>query len=128
VLKASAAFVPLDPSFPSDLVAFIAKDGGLRDLVTTFAFREKTSALPCPVLELDREHEALSVQRETRPQVCVDPASLCYIIYTLGITGRPQGVAVSHVNIVNFLLVGTPIYGVKRNDRVYQGMSIAFDL
>ena len=128
VLKAGAAFVPLDPSFPSDLVAFIAQDAGLRGLVTTFAFREKTSALPCPVLELDRAYEALSVQDETRPQVHVDPASLCYIIYTLDTTGRPKGVAVSHANIVNFLRVVTPIYRVRRNDRVYQGMSTAFDI
>ena len=127
VLKAGAAFVPLDPSFPSDLVAFIAQDAGLQGLVTTSAFCEKTSALPCPVLELDRAYEALSVQPETRPQVHVDPASLCYIIYTLGTTGQPTGVAVSHANIVNFLRVVTPIYGVTRNDRVYQGMSIAFD-
>src|SRR5437868_505855 len=68
VLKAGAAFVPLDPSFPSDLVAFIAEDAGLRGLLTTSAFREKTSTLPCPVLELDRADKALSVQQETRPQ------------------------------------------------------------
>src|SRR5205823_7470626 len=127
VLKAGAAFVPLDPSFPPDQVAFIAEDAGLRGLVTTSAFREKTSALPCPVLELDRAYVALSVQHETRPQVHVDPASLCYIIYTLSATDRPIGVAVSHANIVNFLHVITPIYGVTRNDRVYQGMSTSFD-
>ena len=127
VLKAGAAFVPLDPSFPSDLVAFIAEDAGLRGLVTTSAFREKTRALPCPVLELNWAYEALSVQPETRPQVRVDPASLCYIIYTQDTTGQPKGVAVSHANIVNFLRVVTPIYRVTRYDRVYQGMSIAFD-
>jgi len=127
VLKAGAAFVPLDPSFPPDRVAFIAEDAGLRGLVTTSAFREKTSTLPCPVLELDGAYEALSIQHETRPEVRVDPASLCYIIYTLGTTGRPQGVAVSHANIVNFLHVVTPIYGVRRNDRVYQGTSTALD-
>ena len=127
VLKAGAAFVPLDPSFPSDLVAFIAKDAGLRDLVTTSMFREKTSALSCPVLELDQEYESLSIQPENRPQVFVDPVSLCYIIYTFDTTGRPKGVAVSHANIVNFLRVATPIYRITHNDRVYQGMSIAFN-
>ena len=127
VLKAGAAFVPLDPSFASDLVAFIAEDTGLRDLVTTSMFREETSALSCPVLELDQEYEALSMQPENRPQVFVDPVSLCYIIYTFDTTGRPKGVAISHASIVNFLRVVTPIYRVTRNDRVYQGMSIAFD-
>jgi amino acid adenylation domain-containing protein len=127
VLKAGAAFVPLDPSFHANWVTFIAEDAGLRSLITTSAFREKTSVLHCSVLELDLAHEALSIQEETRPQVRVDPASLCYIIYTLGTTSRPKGVAVSHTNIVNFLHVVTPIYGMTRHDRVYQGMSTAFD-
>ena len=48
ILKAGAVFVPLDPSYPSDLVAFIAEDAELRDLVTTSAFREKTSSLYLP--------------------------------------------------------------------------------
>ncbi len=127
VLKAGAAFVPLDPSFPPDLVAFIAEDAGLRDIVTTCSFRKKTSSLSCPVLELDRAYEAISVQPESRPLVRVDATSLCYIIYTLGTIDRPKGVAVSHANIVNFLREVTPIYGVTRHDRVYQGMSTALD-
>jgi len=127
VLKAGAAFVPLDSSFPAELVTFIAKDAGLRDIVTTFAFREKTNDLPCPVLELDQVCAALSVQPETRPQIHIDPVSLCYISYKLGTTDQPKGVAVSHINIVNFLRVVTPTYGLTRHDRVYQGMSIAFD-
>ncbi|MBV9230748.1 MAG: amino acid adenylation domain-containing protein, partial [Chloroflexi bacterium] len=126
-LKAGAAFVPLDPSFPADRVAFIAEDAELRCLLTTSAFREKTNELPCPVIELDRVAEELALKSEMRPQVRVDPASLCYIIYTSGTTGRPKGVAISHANITNFLRVVTPIYSVMRDDRVYQGMSMAFD-
>ena len=59
------------------------------------------------LVELDQEYEALSIQDETRPQVYVDPVSLCYIIYTFDATRRPKGVAVSHANIVNFLRVAT---------------------
>ncbi len=128
ILKAGAAFVPLDPSFSSDQVAFIAHDAGLRDIVTTGSFRKKTNVLHCPVLELDQSHEALSAQHGTRLQIQVDPASLCAIIYILDVTDQSQGVVVSHANIVNFLRAATPIYGVKRSDRVYQGMSLASDL
>jgi non-ribosomal peptide synthetase component F len=127
VLKAGAAFVPLDPSFPSERVAFISEDAGLRDLVTTSALREKTSTLACPVLELDEALEQLSAQPETRPEIRVDPLSLCYIIYTSGSSGRPKGVAISHDSITNFLRIVTPIYDVQSDDRVYQGMTIAFD-
>jgi amino acid adenylation domain-containing protein len=127
VLKAGAAFVPLDLSFSSDQVAFIAEDAGLRDFITTSSLYEKTNTLICPFFELDQSRAALSMQRETRPQVRVDPESICSIIYMLGDTDRSQGVAFSHTNIVNFLRVATPIYGVKRSDRVYQGMSPASD-
>ena len=127
VLKAGGSFVPLDASFPADRVEFIAADAGLRCVLTTSAFREKTNQLPCTVLELDEAVSLLEEQPEIRTGIQVDPSSLCYVIYTSGTTGRPKGVAVSHANITNFLRVVTPIYDVMREDRVYQGMSIAFD-
>jgi non-ribosomal peptide synthetase-like protein len=129
VLKAGAAYVPLDPLFPADRVAHIAADAALRALVTTSSSREVTAGLSCGVLELDRvEVEAeLLAQPTRRADVDIDPSSLCYVIYTSGSTGKPKGVAVSHANIVNFLRVATPIYGVTSADRVYQGMSISFD-
>ncbi len=127
VLKAGAAYVPLDPSFPADRLAFIAQDAGLHEMVTTSALREQTRGLACSVLELDEVAAQLTVQSETRPQISVDPSSLCYVIYTSGSTGKPKGVAVSHANIVNFLHVATPIYKVTSEDRVYQGMTISFD-
>ncbi len=127
VLKAGGAFVPLDPSFPADRVAFIAEDANLKELLTTTAMREKTEGLPCRVLELDTAKSALATHPSTDPGIRVSSTSLCYIIYTSGTTGRPKGVAISHANIANFLRVVPPVYGVKSNDRVYQGMSTAFD-
>ncbi len=127
VLKAGAAYVPFDPSFPADRIAFIARDAELCDLVTVSAMAHRTQGLPCPVLELDTAERELAEQPDGRPAGDVSPASLCYVIYTSGTTGRPKGVAVSHANIVNFLRVVTPIYRVNGEDRVYQGLSIAFD-
>jgi amino acid adenylation domain-containing protein len=127
ILKAGAAFVPLDPSFPAKRVEFIAGDARLQGIVTTSVFREKTSNLRCPVLELDLAQSEILAQQESRPQIRVDPASLCYIIYTSDAKGQPQGIAFSHANIVNFLHAFTPIYRVRRNDRVYQGLPFTFD-
>ena len=127
VLKAGAAYVPLDPSFPADRLAYIAEDAGLRDIVTTTATRDITRDLPCAVLELDEVRADLAVQPTRRPGIDIDPSSLCYVIYTSGSTGKPKGVAISHASIINFLRVATPIYGVTSEDRVYQGMSISFD-
>ncbi|GAA2266366.1 MULTISPECIES: Pls/PosA family non-ribosomal peptide synthetase [Kitasatospora] len=127
VLKSGAAYVPLDPSFPADRVEFIARDAGLCDLLTTSAMRARTHDLTCRVLELDQPLPELADLPDDRPMVEVDPESMCYVIYTSGTTGRPKGVAVSHANIVNFLRVAAPVYRVGATDRVYQGLSIAFD-
>jgi non-ribosomal peptide synthetase-like protein len=127
VLKAGAAFVPLDPALPADRVAFIAEDAGLADLVATSSLRQRTQGLACSVLELDRAARAVAAQPTTGVEAGVDPSSVCYVIYTSGTTGRPKGVAVSRASIVNFLGVVTPIYDVRSDDRVYQGMTLAFD-
>ncbi len=127
VLKAGAAYVPLDPSFPADRLAYILEDAGVRDLVTTSSSRAVTGGLPCAVLELDVAAADLADQPAHRPDVAIAQSSLCYVIYTSGSTGKPKGVAISHASIVNFLRVATPIYNVTREDRVYQGMSISFD-
>jgi amino acid adenylation domain-containing protein len=128
ILKVGAAFVPLDPAFPANRVTFIAEDAGLSGLITTSECREKTKMLSCPVLEIDQAYETLFMMPETRPQVSIDPASLCYINYTPDTAGKPKGVTVSHANIVSFFEVATPIYGITHNDRAYQGMSISLDI
>lgn len=127
VIKSGAAYVPLDPSFPAERIAFIARDADLCDLVSTSEMRGRTAEATCPVLELDVAAHDLARQPEDRPDVRIDPGSWSYVIYTSGTTGRPKGVAVSHASIANFLHVVTPIYRVSARDRVYQGLSIAFD-
>ena len=57
-----------------------------------------------------------------------DPVDeLAYIIYTSGSTGRPKGVAINHPSICNFVKVAAEVYGIRPGDRVYQGLTIAFD-
>ena len=127
VLKCGAAFVPLDVSFPAERIAFIAADAGLALLVTTTHFRSAVGTVCCPVLSLDTAATAIVEESPTRIVVQDDDDALCYIIYTSGTTGHPKGVAVNHSSICNFIESCTPIYGVTASDRVYQGMTLAFD-
>jgi non-ribosomal peptide synthetase-like protein len=126
ILKSGGTFVPLDTSFPSQRLAFIAEDASLNLVLTTRAFEGATAQLTCHALFLD---SAASIAREpvNRPRVVPGDNDLCYIIYTSGTTGRPKGVAITQASICNFLRVSTPIYKVAAGDRVYQGMTLAFD-
>lgn len=128
VLKAGAAFVPVDPGAPSDRIEYILGDASVDLLVTTTSFAERLAGTEVPWLPLDTESRAIAAQPSTRPRLHIthrDPAA--YIIYTSGSTGRPKGVEVSQSSICNFLEVVPPVYDVRPTDRVYQGMTISFD-
>jgi non-ribosomal peptide synthetase-like protein len=131
-LKAHAVFVPLDASFPADRVAYIASDARVR-LILTRSHVAARLGPPASQLELvcvDQAGDLIDAERHdpfTLDEVPQPPDALAYIIYTSGSTGRPKGVAVGHASICNFVRVAAETYGITRDDRVYQGMTIAFD-
>ncbi|GAA4474371.1 non-ribosomal peptide synthetase [Rhodococcus olei] len=128
VLKAGAAFVPIDPASPADRVDYITGDAGVDLVLTSASFADLLAPLGVPWTEVDGEAELISAQPVTRPVFHVthrDPAA--YIIYTSGSTGRPKGVEVAQSSICNFLDIVPTVYDVRPTDRVYQGMTISFD-
>ncbi len=130
LLKIEATYVPLDTKFPSDRIAFIAGDARIKAFVTTSVGQSLVVAVGLPVLELSAASRAAGEHLGAALDVAVGdrPAdALCYIIYTSGSTGRPKGVAVNHSSICNFTSVAAEIYGYEPGDRVYQGMTLAFD-
>ena len=68
-----------------------------------------------------------SPARPSRARAPAGHDELCYVIYTSGTTGKPKGVAIEHASICNFVRVAGEVYGIEPHDRVYQGMTIAFD-
>ncbi|MCP2329614.1 non-ribosomal peptide synthetase-like protein [Hamadaea flava] len=126
--KAGGAFVPIDPDSPADRVAYIANDSDVDLLLTASDLLERTTGLDRPVLALDRCEAELRQAPAGRPKLGEDDEDpLAYIIYTSGSSGRPKGVAVAQSSICNFLDVVPGVYDVRPSDRVYQGMTIAFD-
>ncbi|MGQ0776771.1 MAG: Pls/PosA family non-ribosomal peptide synthetase [Pseudonocardiales bacterium] len=131
VLKINAAYVPLDVGFPPERLSYIVGDAGVRLVLSLSHLRDRLQSLPATVLAVDgpavddlpaRADHRLTAEEKGDP---VD--ELCYIIYTSGSTGRPKGVAVEHASICNFVRVAVEVYGIGPRDRVYQGMTIAFD-
>lgn len=127
VLKAGAAFVPIDPGAPRDRVGYIAEDSGLDLLITSSDFAAVTVDLGCPLLELDGFAAALGAYPVSRLVADEDGDPPCYVIYTSGSSGRPKGVEIAQSSICNFIGVVPSVYDVRKTDRVYQGMTIAFD-
>jgi non-ribosomal peptide synthetase-like protein len=128
VLKAHAAYVPLDAGFPADRISYIVADASVATVLSTSRLRPLRCETRVICLDEAKEEIAAESGERLRAGEAGQPADdLCYVIYTSGTTGRPKGVAVSHPSICNFIRVAAQTYGVTAADRVYQGLTIAFD-
>ncbi|WP_347057292.1 Pls/PosA family non-ribosomal peptide synthetase [Blastococcus sp. HT6-30] len=127
VTKTEATFVPVDPAAPADRLVFIAEDADLALMVTTTSFGATSAGLPCPAVYLDELGGELAAQSSRRPDRRSAGDPVCYVIYTSGSSGRPKGVEITQSSICNFIGIVPTLYGVEPSDRVYQGMTIAFD-
>ena len=129
LLKARAAYVPIDANHPADRLAYILEDSQSRLAVTQQRFADRfPDSLPLVVLDHARYEISTASDAALRDEERGASAeTLAYVLYTSGTTGRPKGVAVAHPSICNFVRVAAESYGFGVGDRVYQGMSIAFD-
>jgi non-ribosomal peptide synthetase-like protein len=134
ILKAGAAYVPLDPDYPPERIGYILADCRAGFLVTTSALADKVQpadgALPLPRVLLDKQAGELAerpADRFAADEIGVTSDNLCYIIYTSGSTGKPKGVELEHRSVCNLVQVERELFGVRPDDRVFQGFSIAFD-
>ncbi|MDP9884171.1 non-ribosomal peptide synthetase-like protein [Sinomonas atrocyanea] len=130
VLKAHAAYVPLDVAFPPERISYIMDDAGVATLLSLSHLRDVVPDGTARALYLDDEEATLGSESPLRlsaDERGPEQDQLAYIIYTSGSTGRPKGVAVEHASICNFVRVAAGVYGIRPDDRVYQGMTTAFD-
>lgn len=136
ILKAGACYVPLDPSYPADRVAYILQDCKAKLFITTEEFfqnmpeelkQQLEQAELATLLTTDETDFAEADSPLTREETGLTRENLAYIIYTSGTTGRPKGCLIEHRNICNYLRSTNTIYDVVESDRFLQGFSLAFD-
>jgi amino acid adenylation domain-containing protein len=101
VLKAGAAYLPLDYSYPPARLAFMVEDAQIAVLLTHSHLKEKLPSTRVQMLYLDTKFETLSHWQTTNPLSKAWPESLAYVIYTSGSTGQSKGVKIAHQNLVN---------------------------
>ncbi|MFF2951680.1 amino acid adenylation domain-containing protein [Kitasatospora sp. NPDC057965] len=128
VLRAGGAFVPLDPEFPPERIAFMLADSGLPVLLTQRPVAERLPAAGAEVLCLDELRAELAAEPAGDPGAPVDPADLAYVIYTSGSTGRPKGVQVPHRALTNFLRSMAERPGLTAEDTLLAVTTHSFDI
>ena len=126
VLKAGAAYLPLDPEYPDERLSFMLEDARVSAVLTE---QHLVQRLPsqCPrVICLDTDAESLASESDANPAADVTPDNLAYVIYTSGSTGRPKAVMMSHRAICN--LVAFQLSSSGPTARTLQFASLNFDV
>ena len=128
VLKAGCAYVPLDPSYPPDRLAFIIADAQIKVVVTQNQYAQLFSGTGIRALCL--EHVSVEIQNQPDEQIewLGTPENLAYVIYTSGSTGKPKGVMISHSSLVQFIRIAGAALDIQSDDVYLQTASIAYAL
>jgi len=131
ILKAGAAYLPIDPGYPGERIAFMLDDASTPVLVTSAAIAHPLGEhLPdrVAVLRMDVDGAVLDRQPTVAPETGVTPDNLAYFIYTSGSTGKPKGVMNIHRALVNRLDWMQDAYRLGADDRVLQKTPYTFDV
>ncbi len=134
ILKAGAAYVPLDPAYPAERLGHMLTDAAPKVILTQTHLQEQlrnllpqqgnASTLFC----LDSATEELQACPASNPSIAVTEQSLAYVIYTSGSTGKPKGVGVGHGGIRNRLQWMQEAYALTAQDRILQKTPYSFDV
>ena len=126
VTKSGAAYLPLDPEFPADRIAFMIADANSVLLITNRHHEGKFNAASSVTIdELLTQAAGFSTQY---PATEFNGKDLAYVLYTSGSTGKPKGVNVSHASLTNFLLSMQREPGISPDDRLLAITTISFDI
>lgn len=102
VWKSGAAYVPLDPAFPTERISYMVGDANMRLIITQTAIAEDLPSSDAEVICVDSLEQATVTL--PNPNLNISASNLAYVIYTSGSTGNPKGVMVEHRNVVNFFV------------------------
>jgi amino acid adenylation domain-containing protein len=130
ILKAGGTYVPLDPQFPAERLAFMMADSQFPVLLTQQHLTEALPSATGQVVYLDREseREAVAQQGTANPETSVGAENLAYMIYTSGSTGTPKGVQIPHRAVVNLLQTMANRPGLSSSDVLLAVTTLSFDI
>ncbi|HKP35523.1 MAG TPA: amino acid adenylation domain-containing protein [Pyrinomonadaceae bacterium] len=127
-LKSGAAYVPLDPSYPAERLAFMLEDARVAVLLTESKLTGNIPQYRGPRICLDTDWQSIETEVAENPAIEVNPESLAYVIYTSGSTGKPKGAMIRHRGLANYLSWCVRAYCVADGCGAPVHSSISFDL
>ncbi len=127
ILKAGSAYVPLDPTYPKERLAFMVGDAKTPVLLTQERLVESLPASQARLVRLDTDWKAIARQSKENPESSVRAENPAYVIYTSGSTGKPKGVTMTHSSLAN-LLSWQRQNSLGNGARTLQFASLSFDV
>jgi amino acid adenylation domain-containing protein len=126
-LKAGAGYLPLDPSYPRQRLAFMQEDCNVEIILTSQALAAELPQDAGHIVRLDSESAPIANESPENLPCNTWPENQVCAFYTSGSTGRPKGVAITHGALINYTLSAVKAYALKADDRVLQFASMSFD-
>ncbi len=126
ILKSGAAYVPLDPSYPQERLAFMLSDAHASLLLTQEYLLDALPATGMPTVLLDAHWHAIAREPESNPAHAVSGEDVAYVIYTSGSTGQPKGVLATHRATLNRLYWMWECFPFTADERCCQKTSLSF--
>jgi amino acid adenylation domain-containing protein len=127
IVKAGAAYVPLDVSHPAERLSGMLRDCGASALVVPGDVPASLAGWTGPVLSLRGDADAIAAESAGPLGIDVHPENVAYVVFTSGSTGRPKGIAVPHRAVVR-LVRGTTYHAFPRGERMGQVVNASFDV
>jgi amino acid adenylation domain-containing protein len=127
ILKAGGGYVPLDPTYPQERLAFMLSDAQTPVLLTQERLLPTLPNTQARIVCLDKDWEDIALQSPENPHSNLTSENLAYVIYTSGSTGTPKGTLITHQGLVNYLSWCIDAYPLEKGKGSCVHSSIAFD-
>ena len=130
ILKAGAAYVPVNPLYPEDRIKYLMEDTDAKIILSSDGSSDKIpESDKYEILKIDESIPEISKKskEKLKTEINIKPENLAYVIYTSGSTGKPKGVLIEHRTVVNLVNTQSSYFGINSGDRILQFSNFSFD-